>query len=106
RQFAIETAGTVHEGLETFASFRPDVVVLDLNLPDANGMEAFRQIRAIDSKCPVLFITAHGTTETALEAMKQGAFDYLIKPVDLDRLSELLDRAIEAARLMRAPTFL
>src|SRR5262249_47540987 len=52
---------------------------------------------------PVIFITAHGTTETAIEAMKHGAFDYLVKPVDLDRLTQLLDRAFEAARLMHVP---
>jgi DNA-binding NtrC family response regulator len=106
RPFEIKTAATVRDGLDVFESFGPDVVVLDLNLPDANGMEAFRHIRRQDPKCPVVFITAHGTTETALEAMKEGAFDYLIKPVDLDRLSELLERALEAARLMRVPALL
>jgi len=54
----------------------------------------------------VIFITAHGTTETALEAMKRGAFDYLVKPVDLERLTQLLGRAFEAARLMHVPAVL
>lgn len=102
----VEAANTVAQGIDRFDAFLPHVVVLDLNLPDGSGMEAFRHIRSADPKCPVLFITAHGTTETALEAMKEGAFDYLVKPVDLDRLRRLLERAMEAATLMREPTVL
>ncbi|MCC6417290.1 MAG: sigma-54-dependent Fis family transcriptional regulator [Gemmataceae bacterium] len=104
QQFQVVIASTVAEGVATFRAVRPSVVVLDLNLPDGSGMDAFRAIRETDSRCPVLFITAHGTTETALEAMKDGAFDYLVKPVDLDRLSALLERALDAAQLMQAPS--
>src|SRR5207342_3006141 len=82
------------------------VILLDLQLPDCSGLELFARIRALDPRRPVIFITAHGTTETAIEAMKQGAFDYLVKPVDLDRLSQILARAFEAARLMRVPALL
>src|SRR4051794_1138271 len=71
--YQVASAATVAEGVALFESFRPEVVVLDLNLPDSSGMDAFRRMRAIDAKCTVLFITAHGTTETALEAMKEGA---------------------------------
>src|SRR5205807_2628327 len=85
---------------------RPDVIVLDLQLPDRSGLEISPEILALDPKRPVVFITAHGTTETAIEAMKGGAFDYLVKPVDLDRLSQVLDRAFEAARLMHVPAVL
>ena len=84
----------------------PDVIVLDLQLPDMSGLELYRQVHPLLPKCPVIFITAHGTTETAIEAMKGGAFDYLVKPVDLDRLSQVLDRAFEAVRLMSAPAVL
>ncbi len=97
------TAETAAEGLDAFRTQRPDVVVLDLQLPDRSGLEVFQEIRAADPKRPVIFITAHGTTEAAIEAMKNGAFDYLVKPVDLDRLSQLLERAFEAARLMHVP---
>ncbi|QDU63988.1 Nitrogen regulation protein NR(I) [Planctomycetes bacterium Pan216] len=102
-EYAVASAATLAEGLRTFDDFLPDVVVLDLNLPDGSGLEAFQRIRERDPKCPVLFITAHGTTETALEAMKKGAFDYLIKPVNLAQLTELLERAVEQVRLMRQP---
>src|SRR5262249_24457585 len=94
------TAGTAATGLEQVRAHGPDVVVLDLQLPDRSGLEVFREIQALDPKRPVIFITAHGTTETAIEAMKGGAFDYLVKPVDLERLSQILERAFEAARLM------
>ncbi|AMV26197.1 putative transcriptional regulatory protein TcrX [Gemmata sp. SH-PL17] len=76
----VVTAGKVAEGVRAFRSERPEVVVLDLLLPDGTGLQAFEAIRAISPKQPVVFITAHGTTTTAIEAMKQGAFDYLIKP--------------------------
>jgi two-component system nitrogen regulation response regulator GlnG len=97
------TAETGAEGLEQVRTRTPDVVVLDLQLPDGSGLEFFHAIQSMRPRLPVIFITAHGTTDTAIEAMKQGAFDYLVKPVDLDRLSQLLARAFEAARLMSVP---
>src|SRR5258708_3836263 len=100
------TAATAAEGLEVASKTAPDVVVLDLQLPDGSGLDVFREIRAETPKRPVIFITAHGTTEAAIEAMKSGAFDYLVKPVDLERLSQVLDRAFEAARLMHVPAVL
>ncbi len=100
------TARTAAEGLEQVREARPDVVVLDLQLPDRPGLDVFREIHADDPKRPVIFVTAHGTTETAIEAMKSGAFDYLIKPVALDRLSPVVERAFETARLMRVPAVL
>lgn len=100
------TAGTAAKGLALLHEQHPDVVVLDLQLPDCSGLEVFREIQACDLKRPVIFITAHGTTDTAIEAMKNGAFDYLVKPVDLDHLSEILTRAFEASRLMKVPALL
>jgi two-component system nitrogen regulation response regulator GlnG len=100
------TAATAAEGLDMVRREQPDVVVLDLQLPDRTGLEVFQDIRAYDAKRPVLFITAHGTTDTAIEAMKLGAFDYLVKPVDLDQLSQIIARALDAARLMRVPALL
>jgi two-component system nitrogen regulation response regulator GlnG len=102
----VRSARTAAEGLEQLREHHPDVVVTDLQLPDRSGLEIFPEIQRIDPKRPVIFITAHGTTETALEAMKQGAFDYLVKPLDLDRLSQVLDRAFAAARLMHVPAVL
>src|SRR5581483_854843 len=103
---AVLTAATCAQGLKQVRERRPDVVVLDLQLPDGSGLDVFRKIHSQDPKRPVIFITAHGTTDTAIEAMKGGAFDYLVKPVDLERLSQVLDRAFEAARLMHVPAVL
>ncbi|HEY1860292.1 MAG TPA: sigma-54 dependent transcriptional regulator [Gemmataceae bacterium] len=105
-QVEVVTARTAAEGLERLRERDPDVVVLDLQLPDRSGLAIFHEIRSLDAKRPVIFITAHGTTETAIEAMKKGAFDYLIKPVDLDRLSQVIERAFDAARLMQVPAVL
>jgi two-component system nitrogen regulation response regulator GlnG len=100
------TARTAAEGLAQAREHNPDVIVLDHQLPDASGLDVFPQLQALDPRRPILFITAHGTTDTAIEAMKRGAFDYLVKPVALDRLSQLLDRAFDAGRLMHVPAVL
>jgi two-component system nitrogen regulation response regulator GlnG len=100
------TARTAIEGLEQVRAHHPDVVVLDLQLPDRSGLDLFQELHAQDPRRPVIFITAHGTTDTAIEAMKGGAFDYQVKPIDLDRFSQVLHRALEAARLMQVPAVL
>ena len=82
---------------------RPDVVILDIDLPDQSGLEAFRRIHQVDPKIPVIFITGHGTTATAIEAMSLGAYEYLLKPLELDQLCDLVERAFEISRLMRVP---
>ena len=102
----VVTAGTVAEGWRRVEQDRPDVIVLDLQLPDGSGLELFERIRASAPKRPVIFITAHGTMETTIEAMNRGAFDYLLKPLDLAQVSGLLAKAFEAARLMREPAAL
>ncbi len=100
------TAASGLDGLTLLRAKNPDVVVVDLQLPDRSGLEVFAEIQAIAPKKPVIFITAHGTTQTAIEAMKRGAFDYLVKPVDLERLSQVIERAFDAARLMSVPAVL
>jgi two-component system nitrogen regulation response regulator GlnG len=100
------TARNAAEGLAAVHDQNPDVILLDLQLPDRSGLELFRELHSQMPKRPVIFITAHGTTETAIEAMKGGAFDYLVKPVELDRLSQVLGRAFEAVRLMSSPAVL
>lgn len=90
-------------GLEAVHRERPDVVILDNVLPDLGGLEVLQKIREFDRYLPVLFVTAQGTSRTAIEAMKLCAFDYLPKPLDLTRLDRQVVRAIEARRLMRTP---
>jgi len=97
------TAETAQRGLELFRDERPDVVLCDLRLPDETGMEVYRQIKAIDPKAPFILVTGYGTAGTAIEAMGLGVFDYLVKPIDPDQLTELVERALETSRLMRVP---
>jgi DNA-binding NtrC family response regulator len=100
------TASTGAEGLEAAARQRPDVIILDIKLPDQSGLETYRALRELDARTPVIFITGHGTTDTAIEAMKLGAYDYLLKPLELPQLRELVGRALEISRLMRVPAVL
>ncbi len=99
----VRSAGTAAEAVEMVAAVRPDVVVLDVHLPDATGLEAFRRVRAVDGRVPVVLVTGHGTTDLAIEAMKEGAFEYLLKPLELAELRELIDRAVRSSGLMRTP---
>jgi two-component system nitrogen regulation response regulator GlnG len=102
-QVTLLTAGTAEEGLNLVRGEHPDVVILDINLPDQSGLEAFRRLREIDARIPVIFITGHGTTATAIEAMRLGAYEYLLKPLELDQLIDLVNRGFEISRLMRVP---
>src|SRR5437868_10475948 len=102
-ELTLLTASTGAEGLQMATGQRPDVVILDIQLPDQSGLEIFRQIRQMDARIPVVFITGHGTTDTAIEAMKLGAYDYLPKPLELPPLRELVGRAFEISRLMHVP---
>jgi nitrogen regulation protein NR(I) len=97
------TAARAAEGLRLAAQRRPDAIVLDLALPDLPGLETFRRLRELDARIPVLFITGHGNTDTAIEAMRQGAFDYLLKPLELGHLRKLIERAFDISRLMHRP---
>jgi len=99
----IVTAGSAAEGLRIARESRPDVVVLDIMLPDQSGLETFQKFRALDAKAPVIFITAGGTSDTAIEAMKLGAYDYLLKPLDTAQVRDLIGRAIEIRRFMHVP---
>ncbi len=78
-----------------------DCLITDLQMPEANGLELLAQIRARDDQIPVIFMTAYGTVETAVAAMKQGAFDYLTKPFSGDELLLAVDRALEHGRLVK-----
>lgn len=80
-----------------------DVVVTDLKLPGLDGLELVRQVHRAKPKLPIILITAHGTTEIAIEATKWGAFDYVPKPFEVDELLDLIAKALESCRLMSEP---
>src|SRR5258708_32814496 len=102
----VEIAKNARAGLARIAELHPDLVLLDVMLPDVSGIEAFHDIKRLDPRLPVMFITAGGTSDTAIEAMKLGAYDYLLKPLDLNRVRELIDQALEMRRLMHIPVVL
>ena len=100
----VEVAGTGAAGLEIVRTERPDVVLLDLLLPDQSGLDVYQQIRRIDARIPVIFITMAKKADAAIEAMRQGAYDYLFKPLDLLQLRRVVGEAVEVARRMRTQT--
>ncbi len=102
-QFAVQVAQTAAQAIALWEQQRPTVVVLDHVLPDSDGLSLLAKFRERDSTLPVIFITAHSSSQTAIEAMKLGAFDYLSKPLDLGVLESQVQLAREARRLMRVP---
>jgi two-component system nitrogen regulation response regulator GlnG len=105
-QLQVVPARTAAEGMRLFLEARPAVVLVDVRLPDRSGLDLFRQMHEHDARVPVIVATGFGTAETAIEAMRLGAYDYVVKPLDPDRLSELVSRALEISRLMRVPAVL
>lgn len=99
----VRTAVNAVEGLKEFEVCRPDVVLLDFHLPDAKSFNLFETLKGIDPRVPVILITGHGTSELAIEAMKLGVFEYLLKPLELPELRRIVRQAIESSRLMRTP---
>jgi nitrogen regulation protein NR(I) len=99
----IVVAPTGQQGIDLVRQLRPDAVILDVRLPDMSGLDAFDEIRALDPRLPVILITAFAATETAIEAMKRGAYEYLLKPVDLHQLREVVQHALELSRFRHVP---
>jgi len=94
----IETRGDT--GLERAQAEELDVVVTDMRLPGLNGLEIVRRLHAAKPRLPIIMMTAHGTTESAIEATKAGAFDYLLKPFEMPELLTLVAKGITSRRLM------
>jgi two-component system, NtrC family, nitrogen regulation response regulator GlnG len=102
-EVTLTTAMTAAEGIELFSQQRPDAVVLDVVLPDMTGLELCRRLRQEDARVPMILMTGHGTAARAIEAMRLGAYEYLVKPLDPDEIGALVSRAFEISRLMRVP---
>lgn len=101
--FTVESAPSGEAGLKLVQEKVPDLVVLDMRLPGMNGLETFEAIHGVEPKLPVVIMTAYGTTETAIEATKMGAFDYILKPFDIPDMLGVIGQALEAGRFMRSP---
>ncbi|MFA4915318.1 MAG: sigma-54 dependent transcriptional regulator [Syntrophales bacterium] len=100
--YTVLTASSGEAALTVVNSVICDLVVLDVRLPNMNGLETFQAIREFDPKLPVIVMTAFGTTETAIKATKLGAFDYVLKPFDIPDILTLIGQALEAGRFMRS----
>jgi two-component system response regulator AtoC len=97
--YLVETAASGREALEKAKTYAPDVLLLDMNLPDMTGMDVLSRIQRYFPKCQILIITAYGTIRNAVEATKLGAYAYLEKPVDNDELLLMISRALEVKKL-------
>src|SRR5947208_3193962 len=89
------------EGLKLIVKVKPDLVIMDVRMGGMNGLETLRRIRETNEKLPVIMMTAYGTTQMAIEAMKLGAYDYLLKPFDVPKLKQIIAAALKAARDMK-----
>jgi len=97
----LHTAASGEEALEVIPKIHPDLVIMDIRMGGLSGIETLRKIREFDTKLPVILMTAFGTTQMAIQAMKHGAYDYLLKPFDVPKLEAIVDGALKAARDMK-----
>jgi two-component system nitrogen regulation response regulator GlnG len=97
----VQVADTGRAGLEQVRTDLPDVILLDMRLPDQCGLEVHQQIRGINARIPVIFVTKAARADAAIKAMKQGAYDCLFQPLDLPELRRIVSEALDVARRMR-----
>jgi DNA-binding NtrC family response regulator len=100
------SARTAEDGLTQVRAGKPDVVLLDIMLPGTSGLDVFHRIQEIDRRLPVIFITAGAGSETAIQAMQLGAYDYVAKPLDVPQLRSLVHKALDTRRMMSVPVAL
>jgi len=97
--YVVDSAASGADGIAKAAAFRPDVLLLDMNLPDMSGLDVLCNVREMLPKCRIIIITAFGTIKNAVEATKLGAYAYLEKPVDNEELLLVIARALEVKKL-------
>ena len=99
--FAVDTAGGGSEALAKIESAPPDLVILDYMMPDLSGLEVLNELRKMGNDTPVIMITAYGSVERAVEAMKVGAYDFITRPFDPDHIELVIRKALERQVLKR-----
>jgi DNA-binding NtrC family response regulator len=99
--YSVLTAQNGEDALARIREKPPDLVIMDIKMPGKSGIEVLKEIKSIDPKSLVIIMTAYGTTETAIEAMKYGAFDYILKPFPIPRMKGLVEKAISLRKLMK-----
>ncbi|KAA3658150.1 MAG: sigma-54-dependent Fis family transcriptional regulator [Calditrichaeota bacterium] len=101
QDYIILSAHDGQAGIEKMQHEKPDVIVMDVRMPHMDGLEALSKMKEIDARIPVIMMTAHGTLNTAITAMKNGAFDYMLKPFDVDKMRNVIKKAIHNSEQMR-----
>src|ERR1041385_1610681 len=99
--YQVHTADSVETGLKILREKGPDTIVMDIRMPGMNGIEGLRKIREIDPHLSVIMLTGFGALETAREALRLGANDYISKPFDAGEMRQIIDRNVERTRLQR-----
>jgi len=98
-KYKVFTAPNGKKGIETTRKNKPDLIILDLKMPEMDGIETLKRIKKFNEDVVVIVLTAYGTMETAGEAMKLGAYDFISKPFDIERIRVSIKRALEMQRL-------
>ena len=99
--YDVRGAGSGEEAFKLMATEQFDIIITDLFLPDINGIDILKQVKAHSaSAIEVILITGHASAETAVKAMKEGAFDYITKPLNIDELRLIIEKAVEKRRLL------
>jgi len=99
--YEVDTAVTGYEGLQRISLYRYDLVLLDIIMPLINGLETLKRLKKIDRELPVIVLTGDGRIDTAVQAMKDGAYDYLTKPIDWDKLKVIVKNALTIRALTK-----
>ena len=100
-KYSIVTAQNGEEALDRVKESPPDLIIMDIKMPGRSGIDVLKEMRSIDPKSLVILMTAYGTTETAIEAMKYGAFDYILKPFPIPQMKGLVEKALSLRRMMK-----
>ncbi len=105
-QFEVSAVGEAESAMKEVAKEKFDIALVDLKLPGVDGMQVLKGLKREDATLPVIMMTAYGNIETAVEAMKEGAYDFITKPFDTEHLVLLMKRAIEESRLLKENIYL
>jgi len=104
--YEVVDAEDAEGGVKMFQQKSPDLVLLDMRLPDGSGLDVIKSIKAVDPATPVVMMTAYGEVETAVDAMKKGAYDFILKPYSLEKLKVTISNALEAHRMQSELSYL
>lgn len=99
--YEVTTADSAVKALEEFSRILPDIVLSDVRMPGMDGIELLERLKKLPHSAEVFMLTGHGGLETAIAALRHGAFDYMTKPIDFDELEINLNRALEKIRIVR-----